>query len=95
VSENAARLGRERVDRGVARVDLRGEATIPRHDDTALLVDLRDDAAISGAQTRVVARSLDELDPRTDRDACADPRRKKPGTLRVHTTHIGFEGPRL
>jgi hypothetical protein len=95
VSENAARLGRECVDRGVARVDLRGEATVPRHDDAALLVDLRNDAAVPGTQTRVVARSLDQLDPRADRDACADPRREKPGTLRIHTTHIGFEGPRL
>jgi hypothetical protein len=83
------------MDRGVARVDLRGEATIPGHDDAALLVDLRDDPAISGTQTRVVARSLDQLDPRADRDACANPRREKPGTLRVHKTHIGFEGPRL
>ena len=60
-----------------------------------MLVDLVDDATVSGAQPRLVARSDDELDPRPDRNPGADPSREKPCTLSVHTRGIGFDGPRL
>ena len=72
-------------------IDLGGEAAIPGHDDAALLVDLVDDAAITGAQARVVMRGLDELDPRPDCDSGADPSREEPCALRVHTRGIGFD----
>ena len=61
----------------------------------AVLIDLVDDAAIPGAQSGIVARGGDELDPRSDGDPCSDPSREKPGTLRVHTSHIGCGGPGL
>ena len=76
----------------VPGIDLGREPAIPGHDDAALLVDLVDDAAIAGAQSRVVARSLDELDPGSDRDAGADPSCEKSCSLCVHTRHIGFVG---
>lgn len=77
------------------RIDLRREPTIPGHDDAAVLVDLVDDAAIAGAETRVVARSLDELDPRADRDTGSEPCGEKSCALGIHTTGIGFAGQRL
>ena len=42
----------ERVDRRRARIDLGREAAIPGHDHSTVLVDLRDDATIAGAQIR-------------------------------------------
>jgi hypothetical protein len=72
---NARRLLRsERMDGRALGIDLRGEPAIPAHEDVPSLVDLVDDTAIAGAQARVVARISHELDPRSDRDACADPR---------------------
>jgi len=56
----------------------------------AVLVDLVDDAAIAGAQTGVVARVLDELDPRPDRHARPKPGGEKPCALGIHEWHIGF-----
>ena len=72
------------------RIDLGGEPSIPAHEHEPALVDLVDDAAIAGTQTGVVGRSTDELDPRANRDACANTRREKPGTVGIHGRHIGF-----
>ncbi len=85
----------ERVNARRAGIDLGREAAIPGHEDVAVLVDLTDDTAIAGAQARVVARRLDELDPRPDRDTGPDPSREKPCTLRIHTSDIGFTGSDL
>ena len=64
-------------------------------DDAAVLVDLVDDAAIAGTQARVVARILDELDPRSDRHAGPKPGSEKPCALGIHTRHIGFASQSL
>ena len=45
-------------------------------------------------QTRVVARSLDELDPRSDRDTGPEASREKSCALRVHTQGYRFRGPK-
>lgn len=58
----------------------------------AVLVDLVDDTAVTGAQSRVVTGVLDELDPRTDGDAGADTCCEKSCPLCVHTRGIGFDG---
>ena len=60
------------------RIDLGREAAIPGDDDTAVLVDLVDDAAIAGAQAGIVTRSLDELDPRSDCHTGPQPGGEKP-----------------
>lgn len=77
------------------RIDLRRESAIPGDEDAAVLVDLVDDAAIAGTQAGVVARVLDELDPRTDSDTRPKSGSEEPCTLGIHTTHIGFETPEL
>ena len=56
----------------------------------AVFVDLVHDAAIAGAEARVVTRSLDQLDPRTYRHTRTNAGGEKSGSLRVHTRHIGF-----
>ena len=58
----------------------------------ALLVDLVDDATIAGAQPRIIAGVLDELDPRANGNAGADPCCEKSCPLCVHTRSIGFDG---
>ena len=80
------------MDRRRARIDLGRETTIPGHDHSTVLVDLRDDATVAGAQARVVTRGCDQLDSRPNRHAGADPCCEKSCPLRVHTRGIGFDG---
>jgi hypothetical protein len=60
-----------------------------------VLVDLRDDTTVAGAQARVVTRGCDQLDSRPNRHTGADPCCEKSCPLRVHTRGIGFEGAEL
>jgi hypothetical protein len=83
------------VDGRRVRIDLGREPAVPDDDDAAGLVDLVNDATIALAQTGVVARSLDELDPRPDRHSGPKAGGEKSCALGVHRTHIGFVGQRL
>ena len=60
-----------------------------------MLVDLVDDAPVAGVQAGLVTRRLDELDPRTDGHPGTNPSCEESCTLRIHMTHIGFEGDEL
>ena len=59
-------LRRERTERCSLGIDLDRDASIQRHPDEAADVDVLDDAAIARAETRIVFRITNELDPRTD-----------------------------
>ena len=83
------------VDRSRLGIDLRGEPTIPTHENVSALVDLVDDTTIPCTQTRVVACILDQLDACSDRDTGADPCGEKSGTVGIHNGHIGYATQKL
>jgi len=89
--EAVRELRGERPEGRALGIDLVHEASIPVHDDASAIVDLVDDAPVSGAEPGVLAGVADELDPHPDRHSGSDAGGEKFGTLRVHGWHIGFE----
>jgi hypothetical protein len=73
----------------VLGIDLEGETAIPADEHQTAVVDLVDDASVTGAKPGFAVRIADELDSHSDRDSRPDPGRELPCTLGIHVLTIG------
>ena len=68
---------------------LEGEPAIPADEHLTAVVDLVDDASVTGAEPGFAVRIADELDSHPDRDPRLDSGRELPCTLGIHVFNIG------